>query len=87
MTGIQVREGAAIAAIWWLTINPSDLKNPIILRLAGLHESGSEMANKRKKTWTNLMPPATIRKPPWISLRAEEALHHETHTVLKRAFR
>src|ERR1700727_2639458 len=26
------------------------------------------------------MPLATIRKPPWISLRAEEALHPETHT-------
>ena len=38
MTGIQVREGAAI---WWLTINPSDLKNPIILRLAGI-EFGSD---------------------------------------------
>jgi hypothetical protein len=38
MTGIQVREGAAI---WWLTINPSDLKNPIVLRLAGI-EFGSD---------------------------------------------
>jgi hypothetical protein len=26
------------------------------------------------------MPPAAIRKPPWIFPRAEEALHHETHT-------
>lgn len=33
MTGVIVRSGMIS---WWLTINPSDLRNPVILRLGGV---------------------------------------------------